>query len=36
MKVFTEPELEVQIFSIEDIITSSSDIDLGDHELPPV
>lgn len=33
MKFFTEPEMEIQKFAVEDIITSS---DLGDYELPPV
>lgn len=33
MKTFMEPEIEVQKFSVEDVITVS---DLNDTELPPV
>lgn len=33
MKFFTEPEIDIQKFAVEDIITSS---DLGGDELPPV
>jgi len=32
MKKFMEPEIEVQKFNVEDVITTS----LGDTELPPV
>lgn len=35
MKTFMEPEMEVQKFSVEDVITTSVS-DLGPEELPPV
>lgn len=36
MKEYIAPEIEIQKFTVEDIITASDDLKLGDTELPPV
>lgn len=36
MKKFETPELEIQFFEVMDVITTSTDSDLGDLELPVI
>lgn len=33
-KLFQEPEVTVEIFSVEDVITTSTEITPGENELP--
>jgi hypothetical protein len=34
-KFFEEPELEIVLLEVEEIMLASGDYDLGDDELPP-
>lgn len=35
MKKYEAPEIDIEKFDIEDVITSSGGTDLGENELPP-